>query len=73
VAADTPVPSPGVECWWTRTTASVSSRCRFTPAESFGGFLALRTPKAGPIQSELRDRDVLTDSRGPYLRLGPAP
>jgi kynureninase len=49
------------------------TRDRDTPAESFGGFLALRTPQAGRIQSELRDRGVLTDSRGPHLRLGPAP
>jgi kynureninase len=51
----------------------VITRDRDTLAESFGGFLALRTPKAGRIQSELRDRGVLTDSRGHYLRLGPAP
>jgi kynureninase len=38
-----------------------------------GGFLALRAPGAETIQRELAARGVLTDSRGTYLRLGPAP
>jgi kynureninase len=38
-----------------------------------GGFLALRTPRAAELQRALRERGVLTDSRGPVLRLGPAP
>ncbi|MGJ7439552.1 kynureninase/PvdN C-terminal domain-containing protein [Aquipuribacter sp. MA13-6] len=37
------------------------------------GFLALRTPHAGPLQAALRERGVLTDHRGDVLRLGPAP
>lgn len=38
-----------------------------------GGFLALRAPRAEALQRELAARGVLTDSRGSYLRLGPAP
>jgi kynureninase len=38
-----------------------------------GGFLALRSPRAAWLQSELRARGVLTDSRASMLRLGPAP
>jgi kynureninase len=38
-----------------------------------GGFLALRTPHASRLQRALADRGVRTDSRGPVLRLGPAP
>jgi kynureninase len=38
-----------------------------------GGFLALRTSRAAELQRALRDRGVLTDSRGSTLRLGPAP
>ncbi len=37
------------------------------------GFLALRTPHAGALQTALRERGVLTDHRGDVLRLGPAP
>jgi kynureninase len=41
---------------------------------SQAGFLALRTPHAAAYQQALlRDHDVLTDSRGDVLRLGPAP
>jgi len=39
----------------------------------FGGFLALRTPYAARLRAELAARGVQCDSRGPYLRLGPAP
>ncbi|MFI7047586.1 aminotransferase class V-fold PLP-dependent enzyme [Streptosporangium sandarakinum] len=39
----------------------------------FGGFLSLRSPYAGRLQAGLAERGVLTDSRGEYLRLGPAP
>ena len=49
------------------------SRDRDTPAEGFGGFLALSSPLAGRLKSALLDRGVLADSRGTYLRLGPAP
>jgi kynureninase len=38
-----------------------------------GGFLALRSPRAAELQRALRERGVLTDSRGAVLRLGPAP
>jgi kynureninase len=51
----------------------VIGRDRTTPAESVGGFLALRTPHAGSLQEALRARGVSSDSRGSYLRLGPAP
>jgi kynureninase len=48
-------------------------RDRVSPLSEFGGFLALRTPRAEDLQAALRELDVLTDSRGDYLRLGPAP
>jgi kynureninase len=41
--------------------------------EEFGGFLALRASHAQRFQSALADQGVHTDSRGEYLRLGPAP
>lgn len=49
------------------------TRDRETPADGFGGFLTLTTSHAARLQDALRERGVLTDSRGPYLRLGPAP
>lgn len=51
----------------------VITRDRDTPADGFGGFLALTTPHAGKLQTALHDRGVLTDSRGASLRFGPAP
>jgi len=51
----------------------VATRDRETPLERFGAFLALRSPRAGELQRALAQRGVLTDSRGTYLRLGPAP
>jgi kynureninase len=51
----------------------VITRDRDTPPEAFGGFLALQSPWAGPLQERLRARGVMTDSRGEVLRLGPAP
>ena len=51
----------------------VISRDRSAPLTSFGGFLALRTPHAAELQKQLHDGGVQTDSRGDYLRLGPAP
>jgi len=51
----------------------VIARDRSTPLESIGGFLALRSPRAGEIAAGLRSRGVLTDCRGDLLRLGPAP
>ena len=51
----------------------VVTRDRDTPAGSFAGFLALRSPSAGRLRELLRSRGVMTDSRGEILRLGPAP
>jgi kynureninase len=55
------------------TDDAVITRDRELPLERVGGFLALRTPHAGALQRALAERGVLTDSRGPWLRLGPAP
>jgi kynureninase len=52
---------------------SIVTRDRSAPRESFAGFLALRSPKAGELSRRLRERDVWTDFRGDVLRLGPAP
>jgi kynureninase len=41
--------------------------------EEFGGFLALEIPEAEDVSRRLAERGVLTDSRGVWLRLGPAP
>jgi kynureninase len=41
--------------------------------EEFGGFLALEVPEAEDVSRRLADAGVLTDSRGGWLRLGPAP
>jgi kynureninase len=49
------------------------TRDRATPLQDVGGFLALRSPVAGDLQRALARRGVLTDSRGTWLRLGPAP
>jgi kynureninase len=49
------------------------TRDRATSLEQYGGFLALRSPLAGELQGALARRGVLTDSRGQWLRLGPAP
>ena len=43
------------------------------PAERRGGFLAIRSPRAGELSAALRARGVRTDFRGDVLRLGPAP
>jgi kynureninase len=51
----------------------VITRDRTTPLSGFGGFLALGTPDASRLQTALRDRRVITDSRGRFLRFGPAP
>jgi kynureninase len=52
---------------------AVITRDRDTPLDRYGAFLALRTPHAGELQRSLAQRGVLTDSRGWWLRLGPAP
>jgi kynureninase len=41
--------------------------------DDFGGFLALEVPEAEDVSRRLREEGVLTDSRGRWLRLGPAP
>jgi len=46
---------------------------RDVPLEQLGGFLSLRSPRAGELRRELARRGVLTDARGDVLRLGPAP
>ena len=51
----------------------VITRDRSAPRTEFGGFVALESPRAGELQKELAERGVLTDSRGKYLRFGPAP
>jgi kynureninase len=51
----------------------VVTRDRTTPAAAFGGFLVLRSPHADRLRQALAARGVATDSRGPRLRMGPAP
>jgi kynureninase len=46
---------------------------RTLPADLRGGFLALETPHAARLRGALAERGVSTDSRGRYLRFGPAP
>jgi kynureninase len=41
--------------------------------EDFGGFLALEVPDAEDVNRRLAEDGVMTDSRGRFLRLGPAP
>ncbi|HEX9338109.1 MAG TPA: kynureninase [Pseudonocardiaceae bacterium] len=53
--------------------AELVTRDRDTPRSAFAGFLALRSPYADRLRAALADRGVLTDSRGEYLRFGPAP
>jgi kynureninase len=53
--------------------AAVLARDRAAPLDAFAGFLALESPVAGDLQAALAARGVATDSRGRYLRLGPAP
>jgi kynureninase len=51
----------------------VLTRDRDARPEATGGFLALESPRAGDIRAALAERGVMSDSRGRYLRLGPAP
>lgn len=51
----------------------VITRDRTTTLDALGGFLALRTPHAAALCRTLHERGVLTDTRGDFLRLGPAP
>jgi selenocysteine lyase/cysteine desulfurase len=53
--------------------ADVVTRDRSVPFTALGGFLALVSPQAGQLREALRVRGVSADSRGRYLRLGPAP
>lgn len=52
---------------------AIITRDRSAPRSAFGGFLALRTPQAARLRQVLATHGVHTDSRGHYLRLGPAP
>lgn len=49
------------------------SRIRDVALDRFGGFLALRSPRAGDLKEALAARGVAADARGAWLRLGPAP
>ena len=52
---------------------AVITRDRNVPLTSLGGFLALRSPRAGELVRLLRERGVYADHRVDVLRLGPAP
>ena len=49
------------------------TRDRGRPLSAFGGFIALESERAEELSRRLLDEGVVTDSRGRYLRLGPAP
>ena len=49
------------------------TRNREAPLGDFAGFLALESERAEELSRRLLEADVVTDSRGHYLRLGPAP
>ncbi|MFC9256744.1 kynureninase [Amycolatopsis thailandensis] len=51
----------------------VVTRDRETPLDRIGGFLSLKCADAGGLRAALAERGVRTDSRGEYLRFGPAP
>ena len=51
----------------------IISRNRSIAIDAIGGFLCLRSARAGEICSLLLDRGVHADYRGNFLRLGPAP
>jgi kynureninase len=51
----------------------VLTRDRATPLGSLAGFLAVESPHAEALRRALADAGVASDSRGRYLRLGPAP
>jgi kynureninase len=52
---------------------AVIARDSSLPLERVAGFLALKSPRAGALCMQLRERGVLADFRGEVLRLGPAP
>ena len=49
------------------------TRDRDTPLSAFGGFIAFESERAEQLSRLLLDAGVVTDSRGRYLRFGPAP
>jgi kynureninase len=51
----------------------VLTRDRAVPLDAVGGFLALESPHAEALRRGLADAGVASDSRGRWLRLGPAP
>jgi kynureninase len=51
----------------------VIARDRSVALRDIGGFLVLRSPRAGEICMKLRERGVYTDHRGDVLRVGSAP
>jgi kynureninase len=53
--------------------ADVLTRDRTASLDAFAGFLAVESPHAGALQQALAEHGVATDSRGRWLRLGPAP
>ncbi len=55
------------------TDPVVIDRDRSVRLEDIGGFLALRSMRAGELSATLAERGVMTDYRGDTLRLGPAP
>jgi len=55
------------------TNPAVIDRDRDVALTDLGGFLALRCQRADRLRAALAERGVSTDSRGSYLRLGPAP
>ncbi|HVS66353.1 MAG TPA: kynureninase, partial [Thermoanaerobaculia bacterium] len=52
---------------------SIVALCDDVPLTARGGFLALRSPRAGALRAALRERGVATDHRADVLRFGPAP
>jgi kynureninase len=52
---------------------TLMKRERAVPLDQFGGFLAIECPQSPAVAGRLADDGVLTDARGRYLRLGPAP
>jgi len=49
------------------------ARDRESSLSEFGGFLAVESERAEELSRRLLDAGVVTDSRGRYLRFGPAP
>jgi kynureninase len=52
---------------------TLMKRERAVPLDQFGGFLAIECPQSPAVARRLAEDGVLTDARGRYLRLGPAP